>query len=69
MISLGKAAKLAGVGKSTIAKAITSGRMSATRNPDGSYAIDPAELARVFPISLDGHAILKNPDLWCSKLQ
>src|SRR6185369_6775676 len=44
--TLGEAARASGKGKSTIAKAIKSGRISATRDPDGSYRIDPAELHR-----------------------
>ncbi len=35
--------------KSTILRAIKSGRLSATRLEDGSYEIDPAELERVYP--------------------
>ncbi|WP_152048787.1 hypothetical protein [Aureimonas psammosilenae] len=50
MLSLGQAAKVAGVGKTTIARAVSSGRLSATRNDDGSYAIDPAELSRVYDV-------------------
>jgi hypothetical protein len=50
MISLGQAAKLAGLGKTTIARAIKSGRLSATRRDDGGYHIDVAELERVYPL-------------------
>ena len=49
MFSLAQAAKAAGKSRPTIARAIQAGRLSATKNDDGSYAIDPAELARVFP--------------------
>jgi excisionase family DNA binding protein len=48
-LSLGQAAKLAGVGKTTLARAIHSGKMSATRREDGTYGVDPAELTRVYP--------------------
>jgi excisionase family DNA binding protein len=48
MFSLSQAAKLAGVSKATIHRAIKSGRLSATRQDDGSYQIDPAELYRVY---------------------
>lgn len=48
MLSLGQAAKLAQVGKTTISRAIQAGRLSATRRDDGGYAIDPAELCRVY---------------------
>ena len=47
--SLGEAAKELGVSKPTVQRAIKAGRMSATRNDDGSYDIDPAELSRAFP--------------------
>ena len=48
-LSLGQAAKEAGVAKSTISKALSSGKLSyREKNPDG-YKIDPAELFRVYP--------------------
>jgi len=47
--SLGQAAKEAGVAKSTISKALSSGKLSyREKNPEG-YKIDPAELFRVYP--------------------
>ena len=49
-LTLGQAAKLAGVGKTTLTRAIKSGRLSADRRDDGSYRIDPAELARVYAV-------------------
>lgn len=48
-LSLGEAARVAGVSKSTINRAISRGRLSANRKDDGSYEIDPAELCRVYP--------------------
>jgi excisionase family DNA binding protein len=47
--SLRQAAQQARTSKSTILRAIQSGRLSATRTDDGGYAIDPAELFRVYP--------------------
>jgi hypothetical protein len=48
-LSLGKAAKEAGVAKSTISKALSSGKLSYRgKNSDG-YQIDPAELFHVYP--------------------
>lgn len=47
--SLGTAAKATGTSKATIHRAIKSGKISAARQDDGSYQIDPAELHRVFP--------------------
>lgn len=51
-LSLGQAAKLAGIGKTTLTRAIKAGRISAQRLDDGSYRIDPSELARVYPVTL-----------------
>jgi len=46
-LSIGQAAKLSGRSKSTISRAIKSGRLSAKRDGD-RYLIDPSELTRVF---------------------
>jgi len=47
--TLGKAAKTVGKSKTTLHRAIKSGRISAIKSEDGSYSIDPSELHRVFP--------------------
>ena len=47
-LSLSQAAKLTGKSKSTINRAIKTGKLSAARHEDGSYSIDPAELSRAF---------------------
>jgi hypothetical protein len=47
--TLGQAAKATGLSKPTIANAIKRGRISAQKDDIGQYAIDPAELHRVFP--------------------
>jgi excisionase family DNA binding protein len=47
--TLGEAAKATGITKPTLSKAIKNGKMSAIKNENGSYSIDPAELHRVFP--------------------
>jgi hypothetical protein len=44
-----KAARAVGRAKSTISRDVKSGRISATRNLDGSVSIDPVELHRVYP--------------------
>ena len=46
--TLGQAAKATGKSKSTISAAIKSGRISGSKDEAGAYAIDPAELHRVF---------------------
>jgi DNA-binding transcriptional regulator GbsR (MarR family) len=47
--TLGQAAKVTGMSKSGISRAIQKGKLSAQRQENGSYLIDPAELHRVFP--------------------
>lgn len=46
--SLADAAKAVGKNKTTIQRAIKSGKISASRKESGAYEIDPAELHRVF---------------------
>lgn len=53
MYTMGQAARAVGKAKSTLSRDIKSGKISATRNPDGSLAIDPAELHRVYPPVFD----------------
>jgi hypothetical protein len=50
-LSLGRAAKAVGRSKSALSRDVKSGKISATRNPDGSLSIEPSELFRVFPAS------------------
>lgn len=47
--TLNEAAKAAGKSKTTIHRALKSGRISAIKLDSGAYAIEPAELHRVFP--------------------
>ena len=47
--SLKQAADATGKDRSTIQRAIKSGRISATLGESGAYEIDPSELHRVFP--------------------
>lgn len=47
--TLGEAAKATGKSKPTISRAIKSGKISAQKQEDGSYIIQPAELHRIFP--------------------
>lgn len=57
--SLGQAAKACGRSKTTIHRAIASGRLSASRTDHGDYSIDPSELARVFQADRSGNAHLE----------
>lgn len=49
--SLSEAAKATGKNKSTIQRAIKSGKISASKGESGAYGISPSELHRVFPPS------------------
>ena len=48
MFTITEAAKKANVSRAAIHKAIKAGRLSATKNDDGNYLIDAAELFRVY---------------------
>ena len=48
--TLNEAAKAVGKSKTTIHRAIKSGKISASKLDSGAYAIDPSELHRVFQI-------------------
>jgi hypothetical protein len=48
-LTVGQAAKKIGKAKTTVSRAIKAGKLSAERRDDGSYAIEPSELLRVFP--------------------
>jgi hypothetical protein len=50
--TLGQAAIAVGKSKATISKAIKSGKISAEKQPNGSYKIEPSELHRVYPPAL-----------------
>jgi hypothetical protein len=53
--TLGQAAKATGKSKSTVLKAIKSGRISGKKNDIGDWEIEPAELYRVYdPVSESG---------------
>ncbi|MFV0644704.1 MAG: DNA-binding protein [Sphingomonadaceae bacterium] len=53
--SLSEAAHATGKNKTTIQRAIKSGKISARKGDSGSYEIDPSELHRVFPPSVAQH--------------
>lgn len=48
--TLGTAAKATGKSKTTIQRAIAKGTISAHKEKNGRYSIDPSELHRVFPM-------------------
>jgi hypothetical protein len=53
--SLKQAAEAVGRGKPAILKAIKSGRISAKKDDNGQWQIDPAELHRVYPVAVAGN--------------
>lgn len=63
-LTLKQAAEQSGKSKSTIQRAIKKGKLSAEKNDDGTYAIDPSELSRVYPATLTQHSDepLRNSD-------
>jgi hypothetical protein len=52
--TLGSAAKLTGKSKSTLLRAIKSGRLSGSQDTNGNYQIETSELLRVFPLPQGG---------------
>jgi excisionase family DNA binding protein len=57
--TLSQAAKATGKSKSSISRAIDTGRLSATRN-GGLFEINAAELHRVFPLKVDANGVPLN---------
>jgi len=62
--SLGQAAKEAGVAKSTISKALSSGKLSYAEKGSAGYKIDAAELFRVFPKTSKTEPDEPSPNDW-----
>lgn len=67
-LSLSQAAKLTGKSKSTINRAVKTGKLSAARHEDGSYSIDPAELARAFDVEPAEGAKRRDADPYGTRL-
>jgi hypothetical protein len=61
VLSLGQAAKAVGRSKSALSRDVKAGKVSATRNTDGSLAIEPSELFRVFPPVSQNNAPWSDP--------
>lgn len=62
-LTLSQAAKAISKSKSTLNRAIKSGRLSAVRNEDGTFSIDPSELARAFPQNAPERASMVHHEL------
>jgi hypothetical protein len=78
LVNARQAAKLTGKDRSTLLRAVASGRLSATRDDRGQHLFDPAELERVYG-SLRAHssaaqavredAYAHNPDAQAGELE
>ena len=60
-LTLRQAADLCGTSRSTIHRALKSGKLSGNRLEDGAWDIDPSELARVFPWDISEPVQRDNP--------
>ena len=60
-LTLRQAADLCGASRSTIHRALKSGKLSGGRLEDGAWDIDPSELARVFPWDINEPVQRDNP--------
>lgn len=62
--TLGEAAKATGKSKPTIQRAIKSGKISAYKNENGAYEIEPSELHRIYEVkqgnTKDNHHMKQN---------
>ena len=58
--TLGQAAKAVGKSKSTLSRAVKKGKLSAEHDAHGQFAIDPAELHRVYPAPEQGNGRTTN---------
>ena len=61
-LTLNQAAKECGRAKSTLSKALKSGKLSAERGEKGAYLIEPSELFRVFPKSSNDDQSIPTPN-------
>lgn len=60
--TLGEAARATGMSKAAISRAIKNGTLSAEKQEDGSFKIDPAELHRVYPPLTSKQATSRNDE-------
>lgn len=62
-LTLGQAAKEAGISKPSLSAAIKKGRLSAYKNESGTFEIDPAELFRVYPRKQEANTLANSSHL------
>ena len=58
MLTLGQAAKLTGISKTSLRRAIVDGRLAAAREDDWVYQIERSSLARLYKLPDDEPAVL-----------
>lgn len=59
LLTLGQAAKATGRSKAGILSAIKNGRLSASRDDKNQWQIDPVELHRVYPLTVNQGGVLE----------
>lgn len=62
-LSLNKAAKEAGISKSTLSEALNSGRLTAKKDDRGRWQIDPAALFQAFPKTTNNEHPVPPPNI------
>src|SRR4051812_40239089 len=64
-ITLATAAKLCGLDKSTLRKAVRDGRISGTRDEHGVWQVEIAEVERIYPVvpAADPQSVPRSPTL------
>jgi len=60
--TLGEAAKATGKDRATISRALKKGKISAVKNEQGQWQIEPAELHRVYPITQQDNTLRATDD-------
>jgi hypothetical protein len=61
MNTLAQAAAMTGMARSSILRAIKRGALSGTRQDDGTWLVDGAELARAFPVNAQPRSMTLTP--------
>jgi hypothetical protein len=51
MITLAQASTITGMARSSLLRAVKRGALAGTRQDDGTWLVDPAELSRAFPVN------------------
>jgi len=66
MYTLAEAARAIGKSKSTVLRAVSSGKISSDKDAHGQYRIAPAELHRVYPAAPSGVSVNRSKDDSCT---